>query len=44
MTVEAWVIGATINVGGSVCINLGTNLVKLSHNHAQLRNSDDAHR
>lgn len=29
---KEWVIGVVLNLGGSVVINLGTNLMKLSHN------------
>ncbi len=29
--VQRWAIGAIINVSGSIAINLGTNLMKLSH-------------
>lgn len=29
--VQKWAIGAMINVSGSISINLGTNLMKLSH-------------
>eukprot|EP00903_Cladosiphon_okamuranus_P006855 g6677.t1 len=29
--VQKWVIGALINISGSIAINLGTNLMKLSH-------------
>lgn len=29
--VQKWAIGAMINVSGSIAINLGTNLMKLSH-------------
>jgi hypothetical protein len=31
-----WLVGACINVLGSIFINLGTNLVKLSHMKAEL--------
>ena len=29
--VQKWAIGAMINISGSIAINLGTNLMKLSH-------------
>lgn len=29
--VQKWAIGAMINISGSISINLGTNLMKLSH-------------
>lgn len=29
--VRRWVVGAVINISGSIAINLGTNLMKLSH-------------
>lgn len=29
--VQKWAIGAMINMSGSIAINLGTNLMKLSH-------------
>ena len=31
-----WVIGAFINIFGSVAINFGTNLLKLGHNEVLL--------
>ncbi|XP_010528116.1 PREDICTED: probable magnesium transporter NIPA8 isoform X2 [Tarenaya hassleriana] len=34
-----WVIGAFINIFGSVAINFGTNLLKLGHNEAMQENS-----
>lgn len=32
MDMKEWAIGVVLNLGGSVVINLGTNLMKLSHN------------
>lgn len=29
--VQKWAIGAIINISGSIAINLGTNIMKLSH-------------
>lgn len=29
--VQKWAVGAMINISGSIAINLGTNLMKLSH-------------
>lgn len=29
--VKKWAVGAMINISGSIAINLGTNLMKLSH-------------
>lgn len=41
--VDPWLLGACINICGSICINLGTNLVKLSHNKAQSMGNSESH-
>ncbi|KNC73943.1 hypothetical protein SARC_13498, partial [Sphaeroforma arctica JP610] len=38
MGVPPWIIGATVNVVGSLAINLGTNVIKLSHDKAEVIN------
>lgn len=39
-----WITGAAINVVGSICINFGTNLLKLGHNQRerQALDTDDS--
>lgn len=34
--IEKWIIGVLVNLGGNICINIGTNCVKYDHARSRL--------